>query len=28
VNDIRNDGPELLDEAAPLPAAPKQGELF
>ena len=28
VNDIRNDGPELLDEAEPLPAPPKQGELF
>ncbi|MBO6782450.1 MAG: SOS response-associated peptidase [Alphaproteobacteria bacterium] len=28
VNNIRNDGPELLDAAEPLPAAPKQGELF
>jgi putative SOS response-associated peptidase YedK len=28
VNDIRNDGPELIEPAAPLAAAPKQGELF
>jgi putative SOS response-associated peptidase YedK len=28
VNDIRNDGPELIEAAEPLAAAPKQGELF
>jgi putative SOS response-associated peptidase YedK len=28
VNDIRNNGPELLDKATPLPVGPKQGELF
>ncbi len=28
VNDIRNDEPKLLDEVEPLPARPKQGELF
>lgn len=28
VNNIRNDGPELLDEVSPATLAPKQGELF
>ena len=28
VSNIRNDGPELLDEVSPIAMAPKQGELF
>jgi putative SOS response-associated peptidase YedK len=28
VSNVRNDGPELLDEVSPAAMAPKQGELF
>jgi len=28
VSNIRNDGPELLEEVSPATMAPKQGELF